>query len=249
MVGDGSGAPAEDAGSSVSPGRNALGGPDGSNGPHVFVDDLESPELDDADRHHLARVLRLRDGDPLTVSDGRGHWRPCRFGSVIEPLGVVEVERARQPELAVAFAPVKGDRPEWVVQKLTELGVDRIVVMVADRSVVRWDGDRAVRQLARLAKVAREAAMQCRRCHLPWVEGVHGVSALASWPAVVRADAGGGPPDPAHRVVLIGPEGGWTDAERDLVPMAVGLGDHVLRAETAAVTAGALYTALRAQRA
>ena len=88
--------------------------------PDVFVEDLAAPELDPADRHHLRRVLRVRDGDPLTVGDGRGGWRPARFGEIVEPTGeVVHVPRPA-PAVTVAVALVKGERPELVVQKLLE---------------------------------------------------------------------------------------------------------------------------------
>lgn len=230
------------------PGTTRLGGPDGRGGPHAFVADLDQPELSGEDHHHLERVLRLRRGEPLTVSDGEGRWRPCRFGDELEVVGEVREEFRVEPPLAVAFAPVKGDRPEWVVQKLTELGADRIVVLAADRSVVRWEGERAERHLDRLGKVAREAAMQCRRCHLPRIEGIATVTDVADEPGAVRAEAGGAPPSVEHRVVLVGPEGGWSDAERGRVPATVGLADHVLRAETAAVAAATLYAGLRAER-
>jgi 16S rRNA (uracil1498-N3)-methyltransferase len=220
-------------------------GPDGQGGPHVFVESVESPTLSPSDRHHLERVLRLRAGDALTVSDGRGWWLRCKYGAPVQAAGAPQLVTLREPEIVVAFAPVKGDRPEWVVQKLTELGVDRIVVLRADRSVVRWDGDRAAKQLERFERVAREAAMQSRRCHLPAIEGISDIAALSERWDVVRAERGGTPLTLAHPVVAIGPEGGWTDEERDLMPESIGLGDHVLRAETAAVTAGALLTALR----
>lgn len=223
-------------------------GPDGRGGPHVFVDDLDEPVVTDHDRHHLERVLRLRRGDPLTVSDGTGRWRACRWGDEVEVVGEIAEVPASASSLGVGFVPVKGDRPEWVVQKCTELGVDRLVVLESERSVVRWDGERAARHLERLEKVAREAAMQSRRCRLPRIEGVVALSVLAAERGVVRADAGGRPPGPGDRLVVVGPEGGWTDAERELVPASVGLGDHVLRAETAAVTAAALYGAIRAGR-
>lgn len=226
-------------------GRNVVGGPDGSHGPHAFVADLTRPELDDADRHHLERVLRLRPGDRLTLSDGKGRWQRFRLGPDLEPIGQIETERRREPLLTIAFAPVKGDRPEWVVQKLTELGIDRIVLLETERSVVRWSGDRAVRQVERLRKVAREAAMQCRRSHLPQVEGMVKLSEAAGWPGVARADAGGVAPTLDRPVILIGPEGGWTAAERERIPVAVGLADHVLRAETAAVATAVLYGSLR----
>lgn len=221
------------------------GGPDGRGGPHVFVDDIDEPTLSAGDRHHLERVLRLRAGDALTVCDGRGRWRPCRYGVPLEPTGEVQVVARAQPELTVGFTPVKGDRPEWVVQKLTELGIDRILVLAADRSVVRWEGERGRRQVERLDRIAREAAMQSRRCHLPEIDGVYDATTAAALPHAVRADRGGRPLTAADTVVLVGPEGGWTDEERGAAPDAVALGAHILRAETAAVTAGALLTALR----
>jgi len=220
-------------------------GPDGRGGPHVFVESIDEPSLTSSDRHHLERVLRMRAGDPLTVSDGRGWWRPCTYGVPVQPTDEPRMVHRREPEIVIAFTPVKGDRPEWVVQKLTELGVDRIVVLRADRSIVRWEGDRADKQIDRLQRVAREAAMQCRRCHLPDVDGIDELAQLAATAGAVRADRGGRPASLAHPIVAIGPEGGWTDDERSLLPESVGLGDHVLRAETAAVTAGALLTAQR----
>jgi len=217
---------------------------------HVFVADLTDPQLDDADRHHLERVLRLRAGEPVTVSDGRGGWRRCTFvaGGSLQPEGEVEQRPSASPPITIAFALTKGDKPELTVQKLTELGVDRIVPFVAARSIVRWDDERANRQVERLRRVAREAAMQCRRAHLPEVGDVADFASVARLPGAVLADAGGAPPSIEHPVVLVGPEGGWTDEERASGPAPVGLGDHVLRAETAAITAAALWTALRSGR-
>lgn len=220
-------------------------GPAGRPGPLVFVADVDRPVLDGEDRHHLARVLRLRPGDPLTVADGAGRWRPCRFADEPEPDGEVEVEGAPAPAITVAFAPVKGDRPEWVVQKLTELGVDRIVPFTADRSVVRWDGDRAGRQLERLRRVAREAAMQCHRARLPEVAPVTTFAAVAGLPGAALADRSGRAPSIDRPILLVGPEGGWSDAERAVGLPAVGLGDLVLRAETAALAGATLLAALR----
>lgn len=214
----------------------------GTAGPLVFVDDVESPELADGDRHHLQKALRLRPGDPLVVADGAGSWRPVRFGPDLEPTTAVVTEPRPSPALTVGLSPTKGDRPEWAVQKLTELAVDRIVVLQTARSVVRWEGDKVDHHLERLRRVAREAAMQSRRVWLPEVQGVH---AVADHPGAVLADPGGRPPSPDDHVVLCGPEGGWSDEERAGAPDLVGLGPGVLRAETAAVTAGALLVALR----
>jgi 16S rRNA (uracil1498-N3)-methyltransferase len=213
---------------------------------HAFVADLDSPELDTADRHHLERVLRLRPGDGITVSDGRGGWQACRLGPALEPLGAVVRDPRPSPELAVAFALVKGERPEWAVQKLTELGVDRIVPFAAGRSVVRWDGERAARQTERLRRVAREAAMQCRRTWLPEVEDLAAFDEVAGRPGAVLADRGGEPPSLPRGPVLVGPEGGWSAEELARAVPRMALGEHVLRAETAAVAVAAVLGALRA---
>jgi 16S rRNA (uracil1498-N3)-methyltransferase len=211
----------------------------------VFVDDLDSPALSDADEHHLRRVLRVRDGDELTIADGTGRWRRARAGAEIEPLSANCVEPVAAPEIAVAFAVVKGDRPEFIVQKLTELGVDRVVPFVAARSVVRWEPDKAERNIMRLRRVAREAAMQCRRARLPLVEPLARFDDVIAREGAAIADLDGEVPTLAHPTLVIGPEGGWTDDERVAARARVGLAPHVLRAETAAIAAGALLTALR----
>lgn len=213
-----------------------------ADGPWAFVASVEQPELEAPDRHHLQKALRLRAGDPLVVSDGAGSWRSVRFGPELEPAGEVVTEPAPEPALTVGFTPTKGHRPEWAVQKLTELAVDRIVVLRTDRSVVRWEGDRAAHHLTRLRRIAREAAMQSRRAWLPSVDGVLGLRDL---PEAALAHPGGRPPIVADAVLVCGPEGGWSDAELTEDRDHVGLGPQVLRAETAAVTAAALLAALR----
>ena len=222
----------------------------------VFVDDPSSPELTDDDLHHLVRVLRLRAGEVVVASDGHGRWCPCRLqdlgqsrSSLLSPAGPVVTEDAPTPPLTVAFAPVKGDRPEWLVQKLTELGVDRIVPLLTARSVVRWDGDRAARAVAKLRRVAREAAAQCRRVWLPAVTEVRTLADLTRSTGdgvTALAQLGGEPPAPGTTFVAVGPEGGWAPEELDLGLPAVGLGPFVLRSETAAVAAGSILAALRA---
>lgn len=209
---------------------------------------MGAPALAPDDRHHLERVLRLRPGDEVTVSDGAGGRLQCRFGPTLEPLGEVEREARPLPLVAVAFAVVKGQRPEWAVQKLTEIGVERIVPLVSARSVVRWPAGEAGSQVARLRRVAREAAVQSRRLWLPVVEAVTPFGVAVAESGAVVAHPGGGPPSLAHPVVLIGPEGGWTESELVAAgPSTVGLGPSVLRTETAAVVAGTLLCALRSR--
>ena len=259
----------------MAPGGAGHGAPDGGAAPAprspdpllvsaaalVFVADPSAPVVDDADLRHLLDVLRLRPGEPVIAADGAGGWVPCRIapsapakgsrgadpGGVLVPDGPAVVDPRPAPEVTVAFAPTKGDRPEWVAQKLTELGVDRIVPLRTSRSVVRWEGDRAARSVERLRRVVREAAAQCRRARLPEVTDVcllaDVVTVAGSAPAL--ADPGGLAPGLDRPVLAVGPEGGWDPAERDGFGATVGLGAHVLRAETAAITAGALLCALR----
>ena len=132
---------------------------------------------------------------------------------------------------------------EWLVQKCTEVGVDGLVVLTAERSVVRWDGERAERQLQRLRRVAIEAAMQSRRVRLPTITGPVPASELL--PGAVAAEPGGRPLAPSDTIVAIGPEGGWSPSELALASDAVSLGETVLRVETAAVVAATLLTAAR----
>jgi 16S rRNA (uracil1498-N3)-methyltransferase len=213
---------------------------------HVLVDDVDAPEPDDDALHHLGRVLRLRDGEPVTVTDGRGRWCPCRMrGGGLAVDGAPEDVAAPATMLTIAVAPPKGDRAEWLVQKCTEIGVDRIVLLAAERSVVRWDDERAARHLERLRRVAVEAAMQSRRVWLPEVVGSVPAGAVLADAAVAEPD--GRRIGPADAVVAVGPEGGWTDAELDAAGDRVSLGPHVLRVETAAVVAATLMVAARAE--
>ncbi len=212
---------------------------------HVFVDSLESLSLSTDDAHHLFRVLRLRDGESVTVSDGRGGWRSTTVADGgLHSVGDVVVEPAGS-ELTIATAIPKGDRLEWMVQKLTELGVSEIVFMHCERSVVRWKDDRAGKHLERLARVAREAASQSRRVWLPRLSGPVEVATAAGVPGAVVADPDGevatALTDDRPQVVLIGPEGGFTEAERGLCRRSVSLGRNILRVETAAVSAAVLF--------
>jgi 16S rRNA (uracil1498-N3)-methyltransferase len=225
----------------------------------VFVASLDTLELAPEDAHHLGSVLRLRPGEHVVAADGAGGWRLCTVAVAPPPRGrgrpavelkaSGEITRAERPApaLTVAFALVKGDRPDWAVQKLTELGVDRIVPLLAGRGVVRPSGEAASARSARLRRVAREAAMQCRRLFLPEVAELTPLAELLATPAggVAVADAGGVSPSLEWPTVVVGPEGGFEDGEIPPELPRVRLGPHVLRTETAAVTAGALLAALR----
>jgi 16S rRNA (uracil1498-N3)-methyltransferase len=221
---------------------------------HVLVTALDD-ELTIAgdDGHHLARVRRVRAGESLTAADGRGVWRPYAVAAVegatleLRASGDARVEPELVPRLEVAFALTKAAKPETVVQQLTELGVDRIRPVRSRRSVVRWDASRAEPALARLRRVAREAAAQSRRARLPAVDAPAELASLAGMaglvlgdPSVVGENVPEWPPGGAW-VVLVGPEGGFeADEIAQLgVVSRLAVGPHVLRAETAAVSAAA----------
>ena len=230
---------------------------------HVFADDLaESVLIDGEDGHHLQRVRRIRVGERGTVSDGFGRWCPYdvatsdRGSLVLQAAGGASREPRLTPGLAVAFALSKGTKPEHVVAGLTELGVDRIVPFRSARSMVRWEGERARSATARLRRVARESAMQCRRSWLPQVDEPVGFAGIGTPGAVVVGDPAGLPvgdlalPAGGEWLAVVGAEGGLDPAERaDLTarPGAtlVAVGPHVLRTETAALAVAAALAGRR----
>lgn len=221
-----------------------------SSAAHVFVQSVAAPELSSDDAHHLFRVMRLRDGEPVTVSDGAGQWRLTHVaGQALVPAGEV-LQEPTPPPLTIASAIPKGDRLEWMVQKLTELDVSEIVLLHCARSAVRWDQAKAARQLPRLERVAREASMQSRRVWLPTLTGPVAFDAIAARVDAVIADPSGTPLTPSAATttrsgrftVIIGPEGGLTDDELAAGPALVSLGARILRVETAALVAAVCFS-------
>jgi 16S rRNA (uracil1498-N3)-methyltransferase len=217
--------------------------------PLVFVEDLGSPALDDRDHRHLTRSLRLSPGAPIALADGAGRWRSARLGSNATPsdLGSVLDADFGRPSTTVGFALTKGDRTELVIQKLTELGVGRIVPMTTERTVVRWDRPKATRNQERHVRIAREAAMQSRNLWLPEVWPVTSLQDVISRiPEAAVAEPGApvpglDPSTPMPAAVLVGPEGGFSPDERGGLP-TVGLPGNILRSETAAIVAGVILT-------
>ncbi len=209
---------------------------------HVFVESLADPHLTAADDHHLRRVLRVRDSDVITICDGAGGWATARLTT-----GGIEVESEQTSGIApsptcVFSAIPKGDRPEWMVQKLTEIGMASIGFVDCARSVVRWEPARANRQIERLRRVAREAAMQSRRLWLPRVLDVVPFDEAAAAANCAIADPDGDLLADEIDTVLVGPEGGFTEGELGAVASRVSLSANVLRVETAALTAAILLT-------
>ena len=236
---------------------------------HTFAADLgDTVEITGPDGHHLQRVRRLRAGEYLTIADGAGTWRRyeieevaagrLRCGARSERV----VEPDLVPHVSLAVALTKAGSLDTVVARCTELGVARITPIRTRRCVVKWDAAQAERAVVRLRTTAREAAAQSRRARLPEIGAVADLSDLATVPGAVVAERGGlaarSLPLPAAKknpdfdgtnfeselewIVIVGPEGGLDPIE--LVGMEhlprMGLGWHVLRAETAPIVAVAL---------
>lgn len=218
---------------------------------HVFVDNLSNPLLGDQDRHHILRVLRVEPHQTISVSDGRGSWSLATLqdNGELDLTGETQFVAAPTQLLTIAFAPTKGDKPDDVVRKLTEIGIDRIIP-IADtkRGVVRWDESKASKHIDRLRRIAREASMQSRRVWLPEV-----MLPCALVDAVTQFGAALAEPDgtrigPTHTCIAIGPEGGFSTEELELSNQHVSLGESVLRGETAAIVAGVLMDSQRREK-
>jgi 16S rRNA (uracil1498-N3)-methyltransferase len=208
--------------------------------------------------HHLRGVLRVKVGDRLECFDGTGSAYAGRITRCTRRSLVVEIrERFREPvqpvNLTLAQALIKPERFEWVIQKATELGVDRLVPLITERSVVRVASARVEQRLARWRRIAQEAAAQCGRSTLPLLDAPRSVEELLpslpsgarvlmptlSAEAVPLKDTLTAWDGAGSVAVLIGPEGDFTPHEVLLAERAgarlVSLGRLTLRSETAAV--------------
>ncbi|MBI3912520.1 MAG: 16S rRNA (uracil(1498)-N(3))-methyltransferase [Armatimonadetes bacterium] len=208
----------------------------------------------------LFRVLRRRPGDPVGLFCGDGREHDCRLLSVGVSEARLHREGVREPavelpgRLEVALSLLKADRLEWAAQKLTEVGVTRLVLLRAARTVAL--GESGTR-LGRLRRVMVEAAEQSGRVRVPELAGPLGVDEVvaefgAEPTAYIACEDASLPLARAlasrrsreRIVVLVGPEGGFTPAEVAHTLACgvrpVSLGGRTLRAETAAVTAAVL---------
>jgi len=220
----------------------------------------------------IRKVLRLSAGDRVSFLDGEGGHYICRLDAGRSGRLSAEIIEVREAtgdlplHLEVALPLIKGDRFEWAVQKLTELGASKVVPLVSERTVARSKSDA---RLARWQSIAREAAEQCERATVPPV--VMPVELADYWQSRAGREASrldivcaerrdvptlerilhsreiaGAPPTDIS--VTIGPEGGFSDTELDqasrLGLTMVSLGPRILRAETAAVAAACQIAAI-----
>ncbi len=222
-----------------------------------------SVELDTAEAHHARAVLRLRAGDRVVVTDGRGRvaegsvGAPGRGRLEVEVTAVRAVAPPRVPGPVLVHGVLAGRGMDWAVQKAVEVGVTAMRPLLAARSQL---GVAAVRgRMEHWRRVARQALKQC---HRPWEmellepAEVRQVVAEATGRGAV-ADPSGEPlwsaPAEALEHLLVGPEGGLTDEEVAVARrhgwLPVRLGPHVLRSETAAVAGAAMVLLERERRA
>lgn len=208
--------------------------------------------------HYLSRVLRLGVGAPLVLFNGRdGEWAATatELSKSRGQFALTDRLRAQQasPDLWLAFAPVKKTQTDFIVQKATELGVSRLIPILTERT----QSDRV--KTDRLQATAVEAAEQCERLDVPdVVDPIRLEALIEAWPAernfYLCAEAGSAVPlaeaaKPGPCGFVTGPEGGFSVAELDFMqrsPLvtAIGLGPRILRAETAALTALAVWQAV-----
>lgn len=228
--------------------------------PRLFVETPLSPgplRIDGPQAHYLAGVMRVKAGDPVRLFDDvTGEWLAvvAAAGKRDVTLDVTEklAERERVPDMWLVAAPLKKGRVDWMAEKACELGVARLVPVLTHRTVV--DKPNTDRLRAHMI----EAAEQCGRTALPQVaEPVKLPVLLREWPAeraLYFADELGGLParevmKTGPSAILIGPEGGFDDGEREAIralPQVVGmgLGPRILRADTAAAAALAIWMAM-----
>ena len=209
--------------------------------------------LGEEDTHHLATVLRARPGLEVSVADGSGTVWHGVFDGVTDGAARVRVERAEQipvehPRITVVHALPKQRKLDEVVQRLTELGVDRIVPVHSARSQVELDDRKAAKAVARWRAVALAAAKQSQRARLPVIAEVgqwtgafpSAAVGVVPWEesTVGLRDALAALPPADELLVGIGPEGGITPEEVAVTGLPhASLGRTVLRTETAAVVA------------
>ena len=215
-------------------------------------------ELEPGPSAHIARALRMREGDKLTLFNGEGGEYPTEIASVGKKKVVVttgahqalELESNLRIHLGIAVS--RGDRMDWVIQKATELGVDTLTPLFTERTEVKLAGERAAKKIHHWQQIAISACEQCGRNRLPVI---HALQELGHWLASTeaqrklvlhhRADSIGGAGDkPDSIALLVGPEGGLSDHEISAAEQAgfqsLRLGPRVLRTETAPLAAIAI---------
>ena len=210
------------------------------------------------ERRYLLKALRLTDGEKIEVFDGQGFFAIATLQGVEarQPyLDIEDPQEAPKPEHEVflAVATPKGDRADWLVEKLTEIGASGLIWLQTERSVVTPKPES--KKFARWARIADSAARQSRRVRVPEIQGPMQLKELLELNFDQRLVASPLRSDHSlpqttlkgRSIILIGPEGGFTDHELEQIKNSgynlLWLSPHILRTETAAIAAAAVLIA------
>lgn len=238
---------------------------------HLNLDD-KTLYIDGEDVKHISKVLRYGQGDEIEVCDSNGHEYICRIESIdktrIDLSIVDEVDINRESRIRVSLyqGVPKSTKMEIILQKLTEAGVDEIVLVNTKRSVVNIKGDKADRKFDRWERIIYEAAKQCKRGLIPKLRGIlsfkealedMGKNDINICPYEVEKSLGIKEAlqtgqvkkilenkDEVRVGIFIGPEGGFAEEENEMVKTAgiasVTMGPRIFRTETASIVATAI---------
>ena len=213
--------------------------------------------LKSREARYILTVLRLSPGDEVTVFDGEGREYRTELSEDYDAGMYLAIQEELSPQresplrIVLGQALLKGDRMKFVIQKATELGVDRIVPLVTSRSIPIVEGERESLRRERWCRIAQEAAKQSGRTVVPEIETIHELGDFLAQGEGARLMLWEGEPtslrEVAHKIdphagitLLIGPEGGFSEAEVTAAQnqgfLVAGLGQRVLRAETATLS-------------
>lgn len=226
-----------------------------------FVKDIQDGKdavIRGSEFYHLTKVLRLQEGDSLSIFDGKGKEFEALIEAVTEREAVLKLLKSlgssnESPlNIIIAQGIPKADKMDYIIQKATELGVSGIIPLITSRTVPVLKGDRALRRRSRFRKIALEAAKQCGRKRLPEVADITLLKDLLSSSNLpdMRLILWEGETDrglkevlkerpPENVICLIGPEGGFSEEEvstaieKGFVPVT--MGKRILKTETASL--------------
>lgn len=208
--------------------------------------------LDTDMAHRITRVMRMRMGDSLVLFDGKGTGHSCLLQTDTTVLVEEQLPAQSSPScnLSLAFGVSQSHKVEWVVQKATELGVDHLYPIIAERSFSNQAAQRYAKQAGRLEKVITQACEQSGRFTLPTLhppmpfkEALTTLQSPDTFFALAEESATTKPlPKKGQGIVWVGPEGGFSSEEKEAIKasphsVSISLGPYTLRCETACIAA------------